>query len=43
MNALTIFVQWRTAVVRENGEAYYFPDKFTLYLRDKYAISAVYR
>ena len=43
MSNLDIAVQWRTALVRENGEAYYFPDKFTSYFRETYAVSGVYR
>lgn len=40
---ITFNVQWRTVVTEENGQAYIFPQKFTHYLRDKYAIPAVYR
>ncbi len=42
-SGLTIFVQWRTALVRENGEAYYFPDKLTRFFRDTYSVPVVYR
>ncbi len=43
MSRLTIFTQWRSALVRENGEAYNFPGKFTRFMKDKYSMSAVYR
>ncbi len=36
-------MQWRTAVVRENGEPYNYPDKFTRYFRQKYSVPVVYR
>lgn len=40
---LTISVQWRTAVVRENGEAYNFPEKCTRYFHDTYSVPVIYR
>jgi len=40
---ITVQVSWRTVVTLENGQAYYFPQKFTRFMRDKYAIPAVYR
>ncbi len=43
MGNLDISVQWRTAVIGENNEAYYFPGKFTSYFRGTYAVSGVYR
>lgn len=43
MSELTIFVQWRTVLGREGAEAYSFPRKFTRFMKDKYATSAVYR
>ena len=43
MSGFDISVQWRTTLVAENGDAYYFPDKFTSYFREFCAISAVYR
>lgn len=43
MSNLELIVQWRTALVQENGQAYYFPERVPLYFRDKYAVSAVYR
>lgn len=43
MNGLNISVEWRSAVVRENGEAYYFPDNFTRYFRERYSVPVVYR
>lgn len=43
MGNFDISVQWRTALVKENGDAYYFPDKFTSYFRETYSVSAVYR
>ncbi len=43
MSGFDVSVQWRTAIARENGDAYCFPDKFTTYFRATYAIPAVYR
>ena len=43
MSDIQLIVQWRTALVQENGEAYYFPNRMPLYFRDKYAVSTVYR
>jgi len=40
---LNISVQWRTATVREGGEAYQFPEKFTRYFREKYSVPVVYQ
>jgi hypothetical protein len=40
---INIDIQWRTAVVEENGNAYNFPKPFPFYFCEKYAISAVYR
>jgi hypothetical protein len=42
VNEVTIYVQWRT-VLAEERQAYYFPQKFTRFMRKTYAISAVYR
>lgn len=42
-SGLSISVQWRTATVGDGGEAYYFPDKFTRYFREKYSVPLVYR
>lgn len=42
-NEFTIFIQWATALVQENGWAYNFPGKFTPYFRQAYAVPAVYR
>jgi len=43
MNEFKIFIQWATALVQENGDAYYFPGKFTPYFRRMYSVPAVYR
>ena len=43
INDFNLEVQWRTALVQENGQPYCFPDRFSLYFCDKYAMSAVYR
>jgi hypothetical protein len=43
MTGLGISFQWRTAVVQEGGDAYYFPDKFTSYFREKYSTPVIYR
>ena len=40
---LTFSVQWRTAVVQENGEAYYFPEKCTHYFHNTYSLPIIYR
>ena len=36
-------MQWSTALFRESGEPYYFPNKFTPYFRHTYALPAIYR
>jgi hypothetical protein len=43
MSGIDLNVQWRSAVVRENGEAYNFPNKFTLYFRERYSVPVIYR
>lgn len=43
MGGFTISVQWRTALIQENGAPYFFPDKFTKFFRKKYAVAGVYR
>jgi hypothetical protein len=40
---LTIFFNWATVLVQENGEPYYFPGRFTPHFRRTYAVPAVYR
>jgi hypothetical protein len=40
---LTISIQWRTAIVRENGEPYYFPQKCTKYFCETYSVPVIYR
>lgn len=42
MSQFAISCTWRTAV-GENSEAYYFPNKFTRYFREKYSNPGVYR
>jgi len=42
-DGVTVHVQWRSVVTKENGQAYIFPQKFTGYMRTKYAAPAVYR
>jgi hypothetical protein len=42
-SGLTLSVQWRTVLVRDNGEPYYFPDKFTRFFHDSYSLPVVYR
>ena len=43
VSGFNVSLQWRSAVVRENGEAYNFPDKFTRYFRERYSVPVVYR
>jgi hypothetical protein len=43
MTGFNISFQWRSAVVRENGELYFFPEKFTRFFREKYSGPVVYR
>ena len=43
VSGLNISVQWSTVLLRESGEPYYFPNKFTPYFRRTYAVPAVYR
>ena len=43
MSGFNISVQWGTAATKENGAPYYFPDKFTRYFRETYAVPALYR
>lgn len=43
VSGFNISVQWRTALVQENGAPYFFPDKFTRFFRKKYAMAGVYR
>jgi len=43
VSGFNISVQWRTALVQENGAPYFFPDKFTKFFRKKYSLSGVYR
>ncbi len=43
VDGVTVHVQWRSVVTQENGQAYIFPEKFTRYMRTKYAVAAVYR
>ena len=43
MGGFNISFQWRSAVVRESGDAYNFPEKFTSYFREKYSVPVVYR
>jgi len=42
-DGVTVRVEWRSVVTEESGQAYIFPQKFTRYMRTKYAVSAVYR
>jgi hypothetical protein len=43
-DGVTVHVKWRSVMTEENGhQAYNFPQKFTRYMRTKYAIPAVYR
>jgi hypothetical protein len=42
VSEISISVQWRS-VLAEDGQTYFFPQKFTPFMRKRYAVSAVYR
>lgn len=43
MSGSTISFQWRSAIIQQNGDPYYFPDKFTHFFRARYCVPVVYR